>query len=268
MILRNINCLVYWIRLTVKSTLIYNRRVLLQMLRIFLNFAVMLFLWTALIENQIKVDTSLDTLILYSAVSTLISCVVQGNVISSFFQRELATGDIAVHLFRPVPLEAVAVANGIGASVTGILLYGAAFLLVLVFFVRPESEITVLSSAAFARCLLAGFVVYILLDLCCAYLCFYIHRGTAVQHLIEALFMAFSGQVIPLFLLPEWFQEISVFLPVRLVYEDPISILLNLIPEEQWGMIYLRESLWIGGLFCMAVFLGRITRRRVFVQGG
>ena len=89
-----------------------------------------------------------------------------------------------------------------------------------------------------------------------------------MQHLIEALFMAFSGQVIPLFLLPEWFQEISVFLPVGLVYEDPISILLNLIPEEQWGMIYLRESLWIGGLFCMAVFLGRITRRRVFVQGG
>ena len=173
MILRNINCLVYWIRLTVKSTLIYNRRVLLQMLRIFLNFAVMVFLWTALIENQIKVDTSLDTLILYSAVSTLISCVVQSNVISSFFQRELATGDIAMHLFRPVPLEAVAVANGIGASVTGILLYGAAFLLVLVFFVRPESEITVLSSAAFALCLLAGFVVYILLDLCCAYLCFY-----------------------------------------------------------------------------------------------
>ena len=85
MILRNINCLVYWIRLTVKSTLIYNRRVLLQMLRIFLNFAVMVFLWTALIENQIKVDTSLDTLILYSAVSTLISCVVQSNVISSFF---------------------------------------------------------------------------------------------------------------------------------------------------------------------------------------
>ena len=133
MILRNINCLVYWIRLTVKSTLIYNRRVLLQMLRIFLNFAVMVFLWTALIENQIKVDTSLDTLILYSAVSTLISCVVQSNVISSFFQKELATGDIAMHLFRPVPLEAVAVANGIGASVTGILLYGAAFLLVLVF---------------------------------------------------------------------------------------------------------------------------------------
>ena len=85
MILRNINCLVYWIRLTVKSTLIYNRRVLLQMLRIFLNFAVMVFLWTALIENQIKVDTSLGTLILYMAGSTLISCVVQRNVISSFF---------------------------------------------------------------------------------------------------------------------------------------------------------------------------------------
>ena len=49
MILRNINCLVYWIRLTVKSTLIYNRRGLLQMLRIFLGFVVIVFLWAAMV---------------------------------------------------------------------------------------------------------------------------------------------------------------------------------------------------------------------------
>lgn len=266
--LHKLNCLLYWIKMVVKTSMVYNKRVLLQIIRSLLCFIAMVSVWTALISNGIRSDVSLDTLILYSVLSTLISCIVQTNAIAKFFQDELISGNIAVRVIRPVSVEAMAVANVIGYSITGLILYGLTFLIAVSLFIRVSIPITPASAAAFAGCLLLGCIVFMLIDFICAYLCFYIHKGSTVEHLIEAVFMAFSGQIIPLFLLPDWFSGISMYLPVRMVYEEPISILLGITRPEAWGSVFLREFIWIGILFLIVCAFRYSIRRKIFVQGG
>lgn len=263
-----LNCLIYWIRLVIKTSMVYNKRVLLQIIRSLLCFIAMVSVWTALISNRIRTDVTLDTLILYSVLSTLISCIVQTNAIAKFFQDELISGNIAVRVIRPVSMEAMAVANVIGYSLTGLVLYGLTFLAAVSLFIRVRIPVTAASALAFAGCLLLGCIVFMLIDFICAYLCFYIHKGSTVEHLIEAVFMAFSGQIIPLFLLPDWFAGISMYLPVRMVYEEPISILLGITAPELWGAVFLREFVWIGILLLIVCAFRYAVRRKIFVQGG
>lgn len=267
-LLRKLDCLAYWIKLVVKTSMVYNKRVLMQMIRTLAGFAAMIFVWKALIANGIRMNVTLDTLILYSVLSTVISCLVQTNAISGFFQSELISGSIAVRLMRPVSMEAMSIANVIGYSINGLIVYGLTFAVAVSFFIRVSPDITFLSVLAFLGCLFMGCAVFMLIDFICAYICFYIHKGSTIEHLIEAIFMAFSGQVIPLFLLPEWFGNISMFLPVRMVYEEPISILLGITPQEQWGGVFLREAVWIVVLLAVTLVMKSMTRRKVFVQGG
>lgn len=268
MILRKLDCLTYWIRLVVKTAMVYNKRVFLQIIRMLLCFVAMVFVWKALIENGIRTDVTLDTLILYSVLSTLISCIVQTNAISKFYQDELASGNIAVRITRPISMEAMAISNVIGYSINGVVVYGFTFLVAVLFFIRVTVKITLTSLMAFCACLFLGCVIFILIDFICAYVCFYIHKGSTIEHLIEAIFMAFSGQIIPLFLLPDWFNHVSMFLPVRMVYEEPISILLGIIQPAEWGGVFAREVMWIAILLAIAFVMRFITRRKVFVQGG
>lgn len=268
MVFRKLDCLVYWIKLVVKTSMVYNKRVLLQIIRTLVGFAAMVFVWKALIANGIRTDVTLDTLILYTVLSTVISCVVQTNAIASFFQGELISGNIAVRLTRPVSMEAMSIANVIGYSINGLIVYGLTFVVAVSFFIRITVDITFMSVLAFLGCLFMGCAVFMLIDFICAYICFYIHKGSTIEHFVEAIFMAFSGQVIPLFLLPDWFGNISMFLPVRMVYEEPISILLGITPQEEWGGVFLREAIWIAALFIVTFILKNATRRKVFVQGG
>lgn len=258
----------YWIKLTIKSSTIYKKRIILQMIRMLFNFVVMMYVWSALEKSSIGITTSLDILILYSAISTLITCIIQQNQISTFFQNEIICGNIGQKLIRPVPIEVMAIWNSIGNSITGLLIYGLTFIIALYFLIDVNVNITLFSGIMFWISLLLGYGIYVLIDLICAYTCFYIHKGSTVEHLFEALFMAFSGQIIPSFMLPHWFQEISYFFPVRLVYEDPISILLNMLTIEQLFFTFIREIVWISILGSIALMLNRIIRKKVFIQGG
>ena len=53
-----------------------------------------------------------------------------------------------------------------------------------------------------------------------------------------------------------------------MVYEEPISILLGITPQEQWGGVFLREAVWIVVLLAVTLVMKSVTRRKVFVQGG
>ena len=133
---------------------------------------------------------------------------------------------------------------------------------------RPALAYTPAAWGMFALLLGLGVAVGMLLDLFAGYLCFWIFQGRYVRHLFEAVFAIFSGQFIPLTLLPDWMKQLSYWMPVRLVYNDPIAVITGLTPPGEYGITLLRSALWLIGLVALGVAVHRLAIRRVVIQGG
>jgi ABC-2 type transport system permease protein len=78
----------------------------------------------------------------------------------------------------------------------------------------------------------------------------------------------FSGRYLPIPLMPEWLQNISVFMPFRYTSDLPFRIYSGHIVGMEALSGILIEIIWILALFALGRFLMRRAEKKVIVFGG
>jgi ABC-2 type transport system permease protein len=78
----------------------------------------------------------------------------------------------------------------------------------------------------------------------------------------------FSGQLIPLEIMPDWLRQITATLPFSHALYTPVSILSGITPVAEAPRIWLVELGYLLVFGVLSRFVFRIAVRKVTVQGG
>lgn len=257
-----------YIKLGSKSQLIYTKRLYFQVVQAFFSLIAFAFVWISLDKIGLVQDLTLSQLILFTIISNAITLVIPRNNVSFSYEQDIRMGNIVTKLLKPFPVDFMYFGDTIGSLFTLFITNVIPFVVVALLFRVSLVSITVSSFMVFMVAMILGIIVYFLIDNLAGYLCFWVHLGTSVRHLFEAMMMTFSGRIIPIVLMPLWFGEISKYTPARLVYNDPISIITGIMPKEEYGEYFVRVFIWVVVLLALREILRFASQRKIYAQGG
>lgn len=263
-----LNAFYYLARIIAHREFAYKKRAFLVVLQSLLSLYAFVYLWKALLSVNATEQQTLQSFVTYSILASILSACLPGEVIARLFTTEVEKGNIAYTVLRPLSIVWAALATSAGTIISSIMMRVVPLLCASLFFgplVAPSNPVT---WACFLVSLLCGLTITVLIDLLTGYLCFWIFQGAHVRHFFEALLIAFSGRFVPLSLLPGWFTAISLWIPARLIYYDPIGIYTGLVAPTEYFGTFLRSAAWIIVLLAIVVRLHRAGLKRIFIQGG
>jgi ABC-2 type transport system permease protein len=178
------------------------------------------------------------------------------------------TGDIAVHLLKPLhyPLYLL-------STQTGNLLFGlvTVVLPVIVFVALTYGMLppaSLFHGLAFPVFWLVSFLTAFLLATLCGLLSFWLMTSQALEWFLSGILALFSGNLLPIWFMPEGFAALVRVLPFAWIGYYPTAVYLGKLDVNQTLFALGGGLAWVLVLALGVALLWSRTGRRLIVQGG
>ncbi|MFC4767411.1 ABC transporter permease [Effusibacillus consociatus] len=83
-----------------------------------------------------------------------------------------------------------------------------------------------------------------------------------------AMMRFLSGQLIPIWLYPDWMQKIILYLPFQSIFYTPLSIYINKLTGAEVWQAVLQQAIWTVILYAFVRLAWSRIHRQLVVQGG
>ena len=189
--------------------------------------ALVYFLWKAIYESSgadvVNGMTFYDTMI-YLILATAIFNLLEMFIVWDM-SRAIQSGEIIMHLLKPMPFRLYTFWSYSGAHVNNFFL---AFLPTFVI-------VAVITNGAiplgwnllwFMVSLILALIVNFNIEMLVAPVCLYTESTWGINIVKETVVLLLSGATIPLAFFPEGFRQVVEYLPFRAVYDIPLTVLL------------------------------------------
>jgi len=171
---------------------------------------------------------------------------VTSNIVIHTFGYKIQDGSLSGELVRPIhPMLTNALVNNIAFKMLTIM--GLVPIWILLFLLyRPDySAITLTGILLSIPAMILGFFVGYLLSAAITALAFWTTRVYSIHEFYYALMLLFSGQFVPLTLMPKFVQEVAQYLPFQLQIYFPIQIILGRLSQTQIVQGYVSGAVWL-----------------------
>ncbi len=160
---------------------------------------------------------------------------------------KIQDGAFSSDLLRPVhPILTGALVNNVAFKVLLLMVFAPIWLVLCLLF-RPDFSAVSLPSILLALpAILLGFTLSFLFGAIITCLAFWTTRVYAISDFFNTLIILFSGQFVPLQLMPRLIQDVAVYLPFQMYKYVPIQIILNRLPREVMLRDYAAGLVWVG----------------------
>jgi ABC-2 type transport system permease protein len=211
----------------------YRANMMMYSLYSLVSPVVYLSVWVAIATQQGSVSglTANDFITYYLAL--LLIDQLTGDITIHILAYKIQDGTLSGDLIRPVHpiLTSTLVYNIAFKALTFIALIPVWIVLALLF--QPDfSSVTPLSILVTLPAVVLGFITNFLLGATITCLAFWTTRVYAISEFFFALITLFSGQFVPLQLMPAFIQNLAQYLPFQMFKYVPIQILLNRLPPD------------------------------------
>lgn len=229
----------------------YRANLMMYLLYWLVSPVVYLAVWITIANSQGSVNglTANDFVTYY--LTLLIVDQLTSDITIHVLAYKILDGTLSSDLLRPVHpvLTNVLVYNIAFKALTFIVLIPIWILLFLLF--RPDySAITPASLLLTVPAVILGFSISFLLGATITCLAFWTARVGSISEFFFALITLFSGQFVPLQLMPPVIQTVASYLPFQMYRYVPIEILLNNLAPE----VILRDFV-VGGVWLVIAML-------------
>lgn len=209
----------------IRSTVHFRANLLAWILFSPLQLAVVYLLWDLIYSRVEKVgDFAFRDILLYYLVLHFLRRVLDPvQEVTYKVWSEINGGTLDSYLARPVRYGPLLFWRSLGEPLVEAAI-GLPFFLIFaaVLELRIVTGPTIL--ALFALSVLGGFVILFLLQFLLGVCTFWIERIFGLRDVVVSLFMLFSGQLLPVSVLPEPLARLSPYLPFQYVYFAPARI--------------------------------------------
>ncbi|MCE9644594.1 MAG: ABC-2 family transporter protein [Chloroflexi bacterium] len=225
----------------------YRANLLMYLLYWLVSPIIYLAVWTSIANAKGSVNgyTANDFITYYLVL--LICDQVTSNIVIHIFGYKIQDGSLSGELIKPIhPVLTSVLINNIAFKVLTILGFIPVWI-VLFFLFRPDFSHVALSGILLSiPAMILGFLVSYLLSAAITALAFWTTRVYSIHEFYFALILLFSGQFVPLPLMPKLVQDIAQYLPFQLFIYYPIQLILGKLSSAQIVQGYVSGLVWLG----------------------
>jgi ABC-2 type transport system permease protein len=224
----------------------YRANLLMYLLYWLVSPIIYLAVWTSIANSKGSVGglTANDFVTYY--MTLLIVDQITSNIVIHTFAYKIQDGTLSGELIRPIhPMLTNALVNNIAFKMLVIMGFIPVWL-ILFFLYRPDFSGVALTGVLLAiPAMIIGFLVGFLLSATITSLAFWTTRVYSIHEFYYALILLFSGQFVPLPLMPKVIQEIAQYLPFQLLIYFPIQLILGKLSQAQIVQGFVSGSIWL-----------------------
>ena len=224
----------------------YRANLIMYLLYWLVSPIIYLAVWTSIASSNGSVNglTVNDFTTYY--LTLLIVDQITSNIVIHTFAYKVQDGSLSGELVRPIhPMLTSALVNNISFKVFTILGFIPIWI-ILYFLYKPDySSVTAANVLLSIPAMILGFFVGFLLSASITSLAFWTTRVYSIQEFYFAVSMLFSGQFVPLTLMPPVIQEIARYLPFQLLIYFPVELLLGNLTQAQIIQGFTSGIVWL-----------------------
>jgi ABC-2 type transport system permease protein len=224
----------------------YRANLIMYLLYWLVSPIIYLAVWTSIanIKGNVNGFTANDFITYYMVL--LIADQITSNIIIHTFAYKIQDGTLSGELIRPIhPMLTNALVNNIAFKILTIMGMTPIWI-ILYFLFKPDfsgvkSQGVLLAIPA----MILGFLIGFLLSATITSLAFWTTRVYSIHEFYYALILLFSGQFVPLPLMPKVIQDIAQYLPFQLFMYYPIQLILGKLSSAQIMQGYAMAAIWL-----------------------
>jgi len=224
----------------------YRANLLMYLLYWLVSPIIYLAVWTSIANSKGSVNglTANDFVTYY--MTLLIVDQITSNIVIHTFGYKIQDGSLSGELVRPIhPMLTNALVNNIAFKMLTIMGFIPIWI-VLFFLYKPDFSSVTLNGVLIAiPAMMIGFFIGFLLSATITSLAFWTTRVYSIHEFYYALILLFSGQFVPLTLMPKVIQDIAQYLPFQFLIYFPIQLILGKFTETQIIQGFITSSIWL-----------------------
>jgi ABC-2 type transport system permease protein len=224
----------------------YRANLLMYLLYWLVSPIIYLAVWTSIANSKGSVNglTANDFVTYY--MTLLIVDQITSNIVIHTFGYKIQDGSLSGELVRPIhPMLTNALVNNIAFKMLTIMGFIPIWI-VLFFLYKPEFNSVTLNGILIAiPAMMIGFFIGFLLSATITSLAFWTTRVYSIHEFYYALILLFSGQFVPLTLMPKVIQDIAQYLPFQFLIYFPIQLILGKFTETQIIQGFITSMIWL-----------------------
>ena len=241
----------------------YRANLIMYLLYWLVSPIIYMAVWTSIARAQGSVNglTANDFTTYYMLL--LVVDQLTSNITIHIFAYKIQDGTLSGELIRPIhPVLTNTLVNNIAFKALTIMGFVPIWIIFLFLF-RPDFSAVTLPGVLLAvPALVLGFFIMFLLSATITCLAFWTTRVFSIHEFYFALSVLFSGQFVPLELMPRLVQDLAQYLPFQFLIYFPIQLILGRFSPERIAAGYLVAGVWLvvsAALFLM-VWRGGVKR--------
>lgn len=224
----------------------YRANLLMYLLYWLVSPIIYLAVWTSIanVKGSVNGFTANDFVTYYMVL--LICDQITSNIVIHTFAYKIQDGSLSGELIKPIhPLLTNGLVNNIAFKMLTIM--GLIPIWIILFFLfKPDFSGVSLSGILLSiPAMILGFFIGYLLSAAITSLAFWTTRVYSIHEFYFAIILLFSGQFVPLPLMPKVIQDIAQFLPFQLFMYYPIQLILGKLSVEQIIQGYVMAGVWL-----------------------
>lgn len=254
-------------KISFKSNLVYRidfvASVLNAIVMIFVNIAI----WRAIYEEQQELEgVQFKIVVTYIVLSFLMQTIFTMD--EYFIESRIRSGLISSDMIKPISFRMHVMSYHLGSMLYKIILQllPAFAVCMLIFNVLPPFSLTMF--LYFLASAVLGYMVLYHLNFIVWLSSFWFFGTFSLITIKDAMVLIFSGALIPLWFMPQAVSEFIRYTPFDTIFSIPLRIYLGMVTEQEIVSNFIRQALWLLGLFVVSQLLWKLATKRLVIQGG
>ncbi|MGB4150417.1 MAG: ABC-2 family transporter protein [Limnochordia bacterium] len=250
-----------------KAKFIYRASFWISLSINFLFLLMQVYLWKALLGTGSLADTTVNEMITYVVMASVIRNILLSRAALTIEDR-LLSGDIVFDFIRPLSFRVQLLLNDLGQALSSFLLQSVPLMAAALVFVGINPPESLIHLIAFIFLAIGGMIISFYTSYIIGLVAFYTMKAEYLEWLIGTINTFLSGRYLPLWLYPAWLRVIAEIAPFKLMYYTPIAVYMGRIPLSELPAALLTMFVWLFLLIGIEFLLWKKTTNKLVVQGG
>ena len=224
----------------------YRANLIMYLLYWLVSPIIYLAVWTSIANSKGDVSglTANDFVTYY--MTLLIVDQITSNIVIHTFAYKVQDGSLSGELVRPIhPMLTNALVNNIAFKVLTIMGFVPVWSVLFLLYKPDFSNVTLAGILLAVPAVIMGFLIGFLLSAAITSLAFWTTRVYSIHEFYFALMVLFSGQFVPLTLMPKLIQDVAQYLPFQMQIYFPIQLVLGNLSPAQIIQGYIVGTSWL-----------------------
>lgn len=233
-----------------------------------INIGAYYFLWEAIYGGKESVQgLSVAQMTTYVAVGWMARAFYFNNI-DREIAEEIREGRVAIEMIRPYSYLGMKVMQGLGEGIFRFLFFSIPGMILVSFLFSLSITSHIQTWFLFFLSIIFSFIINTQINLITGMMTFFLFNNDGLMYAKRVVIDLFSGLLLPISFYPLWAQTVMNFFPFQAISYIPSMIFSEGLKGQAVWHAIMFQMIWSLVLILPIVFMWKLAKKRLIVQGG